>query len=57
MLQGKKTYIFGVLAIVSVVLRFFDLIDTETMKSLLYIFIPAEGMALRSAITKVETKG
>ncbi len=54
MLQGKKTFIFGGLAILSVVLRLFNLIDSETMAYLLSIFIPAEGMALRDSIKKLE---
>ncbi len=57
MLQGYKTYIFGGLALMSVLLRIFELIDAETMTNLLYIFVPAQGMSLRSAITKSEPRG
>ncbi len=50
MLSGKKTYIMGVLAIVSVGLQIFDVIDYETMITLLGIFLAGEGMALRNSI-------
>ncbi len=49
-LEGKKTYIFGVLAIISVGLRAMDLIDQETLIYLLGIFLAGEGMSIRSAI-------
>ncbi len=52
MLQGKKTYIMGALAIISVLLSAFDYIDYETLLALLGIFLGAEGMALRDAIKK-----
>ncbi len=52
MLQGKKTFIFGGLAIISVLLNIFDLVDYETMMALLGIFLAGEGMAIRDAIKK-----
>jgi hypothetical protein len=50
MLQGYKTYIFGGLSIISVILKLVGLIDNVTLLALLGIFMPAEGMALRSAV-------
>jgi len=51
-LKGKKTYIFGVLAIVAVILNVFELVDYETLIALLGIFLSGEGMALRAALKK-----
>ena len=51
-LDGKKTYIFGGLAIISVLLRAFGLIDDETLLKLLGIFMSGEIMSVRSAIKK-----
>lgn len=50
MLNGYKTYIFGALAIVSVILKWGGLIDEVTLLALLGIFLSSEGMSLRSAI-------
>ncbi len=50
MLNGYKTYIFGALALVSVLLKAFSLIDEETLLKLLGIFLSAEIMSVRSAI-------
>jgi hypothetical protein len=52
MLNGKKTYIFGALAICSVFLRVFDLIDHETMIALLGIFLASGEISLRHAIAR-----
>ena len=51
MLDGYKTYIFGAWAIIAVILKAFGVIDDQTLFVLLGIFLPAEGMALRRAIT------
>ncbi len=51
-LEGKKTYIFGVLAMISVGLRIFNLIDDETLIKLLGVFLSGEIMSVRSAIKK-----
>ena len=51
MLDGHKTYIFGVLAVISAILYAFKVIDMQTLTVLLAIFVPAEGMSLRRAIT------
>ncbi len=49
-MKGYKTYIMGTLAIVSVLLKAFELIDHDTLIYLLGIFLAGEGMALRDAI-------
>ena len=50
-LTGKKTYIFGALAVISVILKWGGLIDEVTLLSLLGIFLAGEGIGLRSAIS------
>jgi hypothetical protein len=52
MLNGYKTYIMGTLAIISVLLKVFELIDEQTLFTLLGIFLAGEGMAIRNAIKK-----
>jgi hypothetical protein len=52
MLDGFKTYIFGALAVISGICYGLGWIDIETLRVLLSIFVPAEGMALRRAISK-----
>ena len=52
MLNNYKTYIFGILAIVSVLLKIFEIIDEETMMLLLGTFLAGEGVGLRHAISK-----
>jgi hypothetical protein len=50
MLKGYKTYIFGALAVISVILKWGGLIDDPTLLTLLGIFLAGEGVSLRSAI-------
>ncbi len=57
MLEGKKTYIFGALAMLSILLKVFDYIDTETMMLLLGTFLAGEGLGLRHAVEKLDAKG
>ncbi len=56
-INGSKTYLMGALAVVSVLLKVFEVIDYETMLVLLGVFFAGEGVALRHAIKKTEVKG
>lgn len=57
MFNDKKTYIFGALAVVVVLLRVFELIDQETLIQLLGLFLAGGGVSLRHAIAKTSPKG
>jgi hypothetical protein len=57
MINGYKTYIMAGLALASVLLKVFNLIDMETLLVLLGIFLAGEGAGLRHAIAKNDTLG
>jgi hypothetical protein len=54
MLSGFKTYISGALVVLFSILYAAGVIEGETFLKLLGIFLPIQGMALRSAIAGVK---
>ena len=53
--DGKKTYIFSGMIVLFSILYALNIIDVETLKTLIGIFVGLAGMAMRHGISKMQS--